>query len=314
MSKKVIFLDKTHPVLWEKLTLQGFVCEDASELSREEILKSIHAFDGLIVRSRIKIDRELLDSGGRLRWIGRSGVGLEHIDQEYAAQKNIRVLPSPEGSIDTVGEHTVGLLLCLLNNLARADREVRNGVWVREGNRGVELKGKTVGILGYGNMGASFARRLSGFGCRVLAYDKYKTGFGDAFAAEASEEDFFRESDIVSLHIPYSPENHFLVNDAWISRFHKPVWLINTSRGLVLRTADLVKHLEKGAVLGAALDVIEYEEMSFSKLDPDQLPAPFQYLRQAPNVVLSPHIAGWSDRSEYGHAMALVEKILSISP
>ncbi len=309
MVKKVIFLDKTHPVLWERLTREGFLCEDAAHLSREDILKIIHLFEGLVVRSRIRIDREFIDRAVQLRWIGRSGVGLEHIDLEYAAKKNILVLPSPEGSMDTVGEHTVGLLLCLLNHLARADREVRQGVWIREGNRGVELKGKTVGIVGYGNMGTSFARRLSGFGCRVLAYDKFKSNYGDDYAVETTEEDLFRESDIVSLHIPYSPENHYLVNDAWLGRFRKPVWLINTSRGLVLNTADLVKHLEAGTVSGVALDVIEYEEMSFSQLDPDQLPAPFQYLRQAPNVVLSPHIAGWSDRSEYGHATALMEKI-----
>lgn len=308
-EKKVIFLDKTHPVLQETLDRAGYHCTDASSLSRSEVLEVMPDFEGLIVRSRIRIDRELMERSPKLEFIGRSGVGLEHIDLDCAEERGIAVLPSPEGSRNTVGEHTIGLLLCLLNNLARADREVRKGEWIREGNRGVELQGLCVGIIGYGNMGTAFARRLSGFGCRVLAYDKFKDSWGDAHAEEAAMETLFELADVVSLHIPYSPGNRYLANAAWINRFRKNIWLVNTSRGMVLNTADLVDGLQSGKIRGAALDVIEYEEMSFAHLDPERLPAPFQYLRQAPNVVLSPHIAGWSDRSEYGHALALAEKI-----
>jgi D-3-phosphoglycerate dehydrogenase len=309
MSKKIMFIDKTHPVLWESLEAMGYSCDDYSGKDREAIIADLGSYVGLIVRSRVKLDREFLEHAGGLRFIGRSGVGLEHIDLEYAAEKGIAVLPSPEGSRDTVGEHTVGLLLCLLNNLARADHQVRQGQWIREGNRATELKGKTVGILGYGNMGTAFAQRLQGFGVNVIAYDKFKTNYGDENARAVDLASLQREADIISLHIPYLPENHYFVNDDFLTACAKPVFVINTARGLVLETAALVNHMKKGKVLGAALDVIEYEEMSFVHLDPKRQPEPFQYLLQSERVVLSPHIAGWSDASEKGHALSLVEKI-----
>lgn len=309
MREKVMFMDKTHPVLWKSLTTLGYDCRDYSDNNRREIAADLDQFAGLIVRSRIKLDEGLLRKASALRFIGRSGVGVEHIDLQYAAEKKIAVFPSPEGSRDTVGEHTVGLLLCLLNNLSRADRQIRNGQWIREGNRATELKGKTVGIIGYGNMGTAFAQRLQGFEVEVIAYDKFKTDYGNAHARAVDLETLQTQADIVSIHIPYSEENHYFVNDAFLEGFAKPIFLINTARGLVLETGALVRKLSNGKVLGAALDVIEYEEMSFLHLDPNRQPAPFQQLLASDRVLLTPHVAGWSDASERGHALALVEKI-----
>lgn len=304
-----MFIDKTHPVLWEALVAAGYDCVNYADKDRKQVLSDLAPYYGVIVRSRIKLDREFLDHAESLQFIGRSGVGLEHIDLEYAAEKGIAVLPSPEGSRDTVGEHTVGLMLCLLNNLARADRQVRDGQWIREGNRATELKGKTIGIIGYGNMGTAFAQRLQGFEVEVIAYDKFKTNYGDAHAEAVDLPELQARADLISLHIPYLPENHYFVNDAFLDAFAKPIFVINTARGLVLETAALVRKLQSGKVRGAALDVIEYEEMSFAHLDPNRQPEPFQYLLQAENIVLTPHVAGWSDASEKGHALSLVEKI-----
>ncbi len=308
-SGKIVLIDPPHPHLLEKLKAMGFDCHEHFRTPKAELTKIVGDYDGLIIRSRFSIDEAFLSEAGQLRFIARYGVGLEHIDVEAAARSGIAVFNSPEGSRDTVAEHTLGLLLMLMNHLHRADREVRAGSWRREANRGLEIKGKTVGILGYGNMGAAFARRLSGFGARVIAYDKYKEHYGDDFAQAVSLEELFRESDILSLHIPYTPQNHYFVDGPFLDRFHKPVFLINTARGLVLRTADLAARLQTGKVRGAALDVLEYEEPSFAQLEPDDLPAPFQYLRRAEQVVLTPHIAGWSAESKLGHARVLAEKI-----
>ncbi|MEZ5043688.1 MAG: NAD(P)-dependent oxidoreductase [Saprospiraceae bacterium] len=307
--RKIIFIDQTAPVLWERLQKRGYECLDYSEMDRVSLLGQVADCFGLVIRSRIKLDEDFLSHAKNLRFIARSGVGLEHIDLAYAEAQGIQVLPSPEGSRDTVGEHTIGLLLSLLNNLARADHQVRNGQWIREGNRGVELKGKTVGIIGYGNMGTAFAQRLQGFEVKVLAYDKFKSDYGDQYAEAVDLAKLQQEADIISLHIPFLPENRHFVNAAFLDAFRKPIFLVNTARGLVLHTADLVDALQSGKVLGAALDVLEYEEMSFSHLDLHNLPAPFQHLKTAGNVVLSPHIAGWSFESEPGHARALADKI-----
>ena len=262
-----------------------------------------------MVRSRLQVDQELLDAGGRLQFVARYGVGVEHIDLEYAAQRGIPVFTSPEGSRDTVGEHALGMLLMLMNYLSRADREVKNNQWRREPNRGTEIKGKTVGVLGYGNMGKAFAKRLQGFEAEVIVYDKYKEDYGDANASAVSLSELQARADIVSVHIPYEPANHHFVDADFIGNCAKPIYLVNTARGTVLNTADLVEGLKTGKVLGVALDVLEYEEMSFTKLDLASLPEPFQYLKQADNVVLSPHIAGWSHESKKGHALALAQKI-----
>lgn len=310
--KKILLLDRPHDVLVSQLNNKGFECHADFESSKEEIEKILPQFHGIVMRSRLTIDAQFIDAGTNLDFIAREGVGLEHIPVEYAEGKGVRILNSPEGSRDTVGEHAIGMLLMLMNNLSRADREVRNGEWNREPNRAVELMGKTVGVIGYGNMGSSFARRLSGFDVKVLAYDKFKSNYGDEYAEEASLERIFKEADVVSLHIPYLPENEHFVNNDFLNQFKNDIYVINTARGLVLNTADLVKHLKAGKVRGAALDVLEYEEQSFDRFKLDELPAPFKYLQNAPNVVLAPHIAGWSFESKKKHGEVLAEKILKL--
>ncbi|MEL6969192.1 MAG: NAD(P)-dependent oxidoreductase [Bacteroidota bacterium] len=305
----VLFLDPTEPILWERLSALGYDCQDLRQADQEEVFAHLPSATGVVIRSRFKVNKAFLDQGSQLAFVARSGVGTEHIDLEYAAERGIQVFTSPEGSRDTVGEHTLGLLLMLMNNLARADHQVRRGEWIRVGNRGYEIKGKTVGIIGYGNMGQAFAQRLQGFDCTVIAYDKYKDNYGNQFAEAVSLAELQSRADIVSLHIPYEAANHHLVDAAYLSGFTKPIWLVNTARGLVVKTADLVTALENGRVLGAALDVIEYEDQSFVHLDPKQQPPAFQTLLDLPNVVLNPHIAGWSYEAEEGHSRTLADKI-----
>ncbi len=304
-----MLIDAPHPVLIEGLGALGYQCDPHYEESAVELQARLPDYFGIVMRSRISIDPVFIDAADGLAFIAREGVGVEHIDVDYAERRGIRVLTSPEGSRNTVAEHAMGMLLMLMNHLSKADREVRAGEWRREDNRGVEIYGKTVGILGYGNMGTAFARRLQGFGCRVIAYDKYRENYGDAHAEAVSLEILFAESDILSVHIPFLASNHHFVDGAFLDRFRKPIYLVNTARGLVLNTADLVERLQNGKVRGAALDVLEYEESSFNRLQFDELPAPFQYLRHARNVVLSPHIAGWSFESKAGHGRVLVRKI-----
>lgn len=307
---KILILDPPHPYLLERFDQLKLSYDLMYKAPKDELMNVLGEYEGLVVRSRITLDKSFLEKGDKLKFIARYGVGLEHIDLKYAEAQNIAVFNSPEGSKDTVGEHALGMLIMLMNNLGRADREVRAGKWLREPNRGVEIKGKVVGILGYGNMGQSFAKRISGFEAeKVIAYDKFKTNYGDQYAEAVSLNTLFQESDILSIHIPYMPENHHFINKTFLEQFQKNIYLVNTARGTVLNTADLVEAMQAGKVLGAALDVIEYEEMSFVKLDLDQLPKPFQWLRQADNVVLAPHIAGWSMESKLGHAKVLAEKV-----
>ena len=306
----VFFLDKVLPVLADHLTAAGFNCIDYAETPRAEILTALPQCRGIVLRSRLNVDRELLDAAPQLRFVARWGVGTEHIDLDYARERGVTVFTSPEGSRDTVGEHTVGMLLMLLNHLGRADRQVRDGQWVRAANRGTELGGKTVGILGYGNMGRAFAQRLSGFGCRVIAYDKYRENYGDDYAKAVSLAQLQAEADILSLHIFYEG-NRYLVDAGYLAAFAKPIYLINTARGGIVKTEDLIAALESGQVRGAALDVIEYEDQSFVHLDPRTQPAPFQQLLAADNVILTPHIAGWSHEAEVGHGQTLADKIIA---
>lgn len=307
--KKILFIDPTEPELWMKLQALGYHCIDLKTADKATVFEALPQAFGVVVRSRLQLDRTFIDQAKQLAFIARSGVGVEHIDLDYAAKKNIKVMTSPEGSRDAVGEHTMGLLLMLMNNLARADRQVRQGQWIRGGNRGYEIKNKTVGIIGYGNMGKAFAKRLQGFGCEVIAYDKYKENYGDEYAAAVSLEELQSRADVISLHIYYIPENFHFINEGFINAFAKPIWIVNTARGLVLKTDDLVNALDSGKVLGAALDVNEYEDQSFAKFDPLNQPAPFQRLLEMQNVVLNPHIGGWTYESEAGHARVLAEKI-----
>lgn len=309
---KILFINQSHPVLTDYLEAHGYECVLNLTDDKATIEKNIQDYMGVVIRSRINIDKTFIDKATNLKFIGREGAGLEHIDVDYAESKGIKILSTPEGSRDAVGEHALGMLLGLIHHLSRADRQVRNGQWIREGNRGVEIKGKTVGIIGYGNMGQSFARKISGFEAKVLAYDKFKKNYGDRFAEKVSLEQLFAEADIISLHIPFLPENYHFVNDAFINCFQKNIYIVNTARGTVLNTADLVKNLKSGKVLGAALDVLEYEESTFQFMNLDHMPAPFEYLIQSDRVVLAPHIAGWSVESKKGHSSALAQKIIQL--
>ncbi|PPK86003.1 D-3-phosphoglycerate dehydrogenase [Neolewinella xylanilytica] len=311
----VLFLDRdAHPYLRERLQSEGHTVTVADTIDRSEALTRVGDYDGIMIRSRFDIDRELIDAAlPRLRFVARWGVGTDHIDLEYAKARGVKVFNSPEGSKHTVAEHTVGMLLMLLNHLGRADRQVRAGKWVRRGNVGTELQYLTVGLIGYGNMGQMTARRLSGFGCRVITHDKYRSDYGDDYAQSVSLEELQREADVVSLHL-FLEGNHGYANHQWFAAFRKPIYLINTARGLVVRTEDLVAAMQAGRVLGAALDVNEYEEQSFVQLQPDELPEAFQYLRNSDRTVLTPHIAGWSVEAEEGHARTLYRKITESFP
>ena len=311
----VAFLDQAaHPFLQQALEAEGHTVDDLRTCDRARVLERIGNYDGMMVRSRLNIDRELLDAASpRLRFVARWGVGTDHIDLDYARTLGITVFNSPEGSKHTVAEHTVGMLLMLLNHLGRADRQIRQGGWVRRGNVGTELGHLTVGLIGYGNMGQMTARRLSGFGCTVLAHDKYRSDYGDAFATAVSLKELQQRADVASLHI-FLEGNHHYVNRQWIAAFAKPFYLVNTARGKAVDTAALVEGMQSGKVLGAALDVHEYEEQSFVHLDPAAQPAPFQYLRESERTVLTPHIAGWSEEAEEGHARTLFAKITSAFP
>lgn len=309
----ILFIDSNYSSLHETLLAAGHRCDLQYTWTQAEICNHLHEYDGVVIRSRIKFTKAIIDQGSRLKFIARAGAGMENIDVEYARSKGIHCLSAPEGNKDAVAEHAVGMLLSLFNHLNRADKEVREGKWIREGNRGIELMGKTVGIIGYGNMGSAFAQRLAGFGVRVLVYDKYKKGFGSSSIIECEMEQLYREADIISLHTPITDETHYLINDTFVQSFSKNIYIINTARGKSLHTADLVKNLESGKVLGACLDVLEYEAVSFENLDAKETPAPFQYLIQSDKVVLSPHIAGWTKESNEKIARILAEKILQLA-
>lgn len=311
MKPKVLFIDTVHPLIRECLEQNGYQCDWQPGLGYDHYLGIIGEYTGIIIRSGITLDQRILEKATRLSFIARLGSGLENIDVEFARTKGIQCINSPEGNRDAVGEHALGMLLALMNRLLIADREVRMGVWKREENRGTEIKGKTVAIIGYGNMGSAFAQRLGGFGCRVIAFDKYKQGFGNAEVQEATMDQVFAEADIVSLHVPLTEETRYLADSSFFHKFSKPIVLINTSRGPVVNTLDLVMALKTGHVTGAALDVIEYEESSFETLRKEQLPEPFQTLISSDQVILSPHIAGWTHESKIRLAEVLVRKILA---
>jgi len=310
--KKVLFVDTTHPHLVEGLEAAGFQCDAFPGYNREDYLNIISEYEGVIIRSKIKLDEEILLKADNLKFIGRVGAGMENIDVDFAESRGIKCLNAPEGNRGAVGEQAVGMLLMLLNHLRRADAEVRKGIWIREGNRGLELEGKTVGIIGYGNTGGSFARKLSGFDVNVLAYDKYKSDYSDAYVRESTMEELYEACDIVSLHLPLTDETRFLVNDEFIRKFKKPFFLLNTARGKIVKTNDLVQNLKSGKVCGACLDVLEYEGLSFEQLDKNQLPQAFAELVEMDEVVLSPHIAGWTHESNWKLANTLVEKIKAL--
>jgi D-3-phosphoglycerate dehydrogenase / 2-oxoglutarate reductase len=310
IGKKILFIDKTHDVLKEELTTLGFNCDYFPDYTRNDYENCIKEYFGVIIRSKIKFDKVMLDKAINLRFIGRVGSGLESIDVEYAQKRGVICLNSPEGNRDAVGEHAIGMLLALTNKICKADSEYRKGIWEREGNRGIEIKGKTIGIIGYGNTGSAFARKLKGFEAKVIAYDKYKEDFSDENILEVKLEKLFEEADFLSLHVPLTEETTYMVDDKFLNKFKKDIYILNTSRGCVIKTDDLVKNLQTKKVLGAALDVIEYEDTSFEKLEPGKWKQDaFRYLIKAENVILTPHIAGWTEESKYKLAIVLVEKI-----
>lgn len=307
---KVAFIDIVHPVLEEVLTKNGFECIDCSKTSPQDLEKTIYNYGGIVIRSRFRMDESFLKHATQLKFIARSGAGMENIDLEYCASRGIKCYNSPEGNADAVGEHAIGMLLGLFNNLIRSDAEVRKGIWDREGNRGYELQGKTIGIIGYGNMGISMAKKLTGFECEILAHDKYKTSFSENGVKESSLEEIYQKANIISLHLPLTEETKYYFNESFIDKMQKPFYLINTARGKNVNTSDLVKGLQSGKILGACLDVLEYELASFEKLEADQLPEPFQYLVKSDKVILSPHVAGWTFESYRKLSTFLAEKIL----
>jgi D-3-phosphoglycerate dehydrogenase len=309
---KILHIDSNHPLLWEQLEQAGFQNEADFTSSKTEIEAKIQDYHGIVIRSRFKIDKAFIDKASKLKFIARVGAGLESIDCDYAISKNIQLIAAPEGNRNAVGEHTIGMLLSLMNKLNRADKLVREGKWIREGNRGYELEGKTVGIIGYGNMGKSFAKKLKGFDVDVLCYD-IQDNVADENAKQVSIKELQAKSDVLSLHIPWTPETDKLLNTEFINRFAKPFWFINTSRGKNVVTDDLVAALETGKILGAGLDVLEYEKLSFENLfiETERLKA-FDYLLQAENVLLTPHIAGWTYESHEKLAQVIVDKIIKL--
>lgn len=304
----ILHLDSNHPLLIRELNALGFTNTLDFSASKEEIEKTIHKYDGIIIRSRFKIDAAFLDKATTLKFIGRVGAGLENIDCDYAQKKGISLIAAPEGNRNAVGEHSLALLLSLFNKLNKADREVRNGKWLREENRGIELDGKTVGLIGYGNMGKSFAKKLRGFDVTVLCYD-IKPDVGDENATQVSLQELQQRCDVLSLHTPETPLTTKMVNTKFIRGFAKPFWFINTARGKSVVTEDLALALKNGAVLGAGLDVLEYEKASFESLFSSHIPEAFQYLIASENVILSPHVAGWTVESKERLAQTIVDKI-----
>lgn len=306
--KKILHIDYNHPLLAETLAAAGFENIFAYESSRSEVEAMLNGVHGIVLRSRFPIDATFLDKATSLEFIARVGAGLENIDTVYAAQKNIALFAAPEGNRNAVSEHALGMLLSLMNRLKIADAQVRNGVWLREENRGFEVDGKTIGILGYGNMGKAFAKKLRGFDCEVLFYD-ILSGIGDANAKQVGLEELQQRSEVLSVHLPYTPQTHYFVNEDFISGFAKPFWLINTARGKNVDTAALVSALESGKILGAGLDVLEYEKSSFEALD--DIPGPLAYLFQSEKVLLSPHIGGWTHESHEKLAQTIASKIVA---
>ena len=308
---KILHIDSNHPLLWEQLEQAGFQNEADFTSSKEEIEAKIENYQGIVIRSRFKIDQSFIDKATNLQFIARVGAGLESIDCEYAMQRGIHLIAAPEGNANAVGEQALGMLLSLFNQLNKANNEVKSGQWIREGNRGHELEGKTIGIIGYGNMGKSFAKKLRGFDVTGLCYD-ILPNVGDENATQVSLATLQEQADIISLHTPWTPQTDKMINSDFINQFKKSFWFINTARGNSVVTEDLVEALKAGKIQGAGLDVLEYEKGSFETLFEGEKPAAFAYLLQADNVLLTPHIAGWTVESHQKLAQTIVDKIKAL--
>ena len=307
--KKVLITDSVHEYLINGLSGLNYICDLKEGIGVDTVLSIIEDYTGIIINSRIIIDKAFINKAKNLKFLGRTGSGMEIVDLEYAAQKGIRCISSPEGNCNAVAEHALGLLLAMFNNIIKGNLEVKSEIWQREQNRGAELEGKTIGIVGYGHTGSAFAKKLRGFDVEVMAFDKYKKGFNNTFVKEASFKDILNHADVLSLHLPLTKETLCMFNKEVIESFKKPFYLINTSRGKVVNTFDLIDGLESKKVIGAALDVLENEKFeNFSESDQ----AWFLKLKSNPNVTLTPHIAGWSRESKLKMAQVLLEKISAI--
>ncbi|WP_088324344.1 NAD(P)-dependent oxidoreductase [Polaribacter tangerinus] len=307
---KILHLDVNHPLLINQLTNAGFTNDEDYTSSKEDVIKKINLYDGIVIRSRFSIDQEFIKKASRLKFIARVGAGLENIDCDFASSKNIALIAAPEGNRNAVGEHSLAMLLSLFNKLNKADKEVKEGTWLREENRGLELDGNTIGLIGYGNMGKSFAKKLRGFDVKVLCYD-IKPNVGDENATQVSLKKLQEEATIVSLHTPETPLTKKMIHTEFIRKFKNNIWLVNTARGSAVVTNDLVLALKEGKIKGAGLDVLEYENSSFENLfTSNDLPHAFEYLIRSDNVILTPHIAGWTIESKEKLAQTIVDKII----
>ncbi len=308
---KINFIDQVHPVLSTRLTAAGHTCEDLSERTGEDLLAQLWDSEGLVVRSRLMIDEGVLARAPKLRFIARAGAGMENIDKDACGRRGIRLYNSPEGNRDAVAEHAMGMLLSLMNHLPKADREVRHGTWDRISNAGNELAGSTVGIIGYGRMGTAFAQRLQGFDVKVLAHDKYLQGFGTGQVEEVALDELLERSDVISLHLPLTPETEQYANAAFFARIAKPVWFINTARGPLTHTGALLDAIDAGKVRGACLDVLEFEERSLAGLQQGHRNGTLARLNACHKVLLSPHVAGITEESYFKLANILADKVLN---
>ena len=304
MKGKILIVDDLHPVFKSRAEQLGYEVDELPKITRAETLAVIANYDGITVRTKFKIDQEVMEAGVKLKFVARAGAGLDNIDEAYAKERGIQLINAPEGNRDAVGEHAIGMLLSLINNHRKADIEIRNGIWDREGNRGWELKGKTVGIIGYGFMGSSLARKLSGFEVKVIAYDKYKTGFSDAYAQECSMEEIVKHSDVLSLHVPLTSETRQMVNEEYFYHFKKNIFFINTARGEIVNTKAVLAGLKSGKIMGAGLDVLEAEK--FPNLAEQDW---YNELKEVQNVVLTPHVGGWTFDSYRKISEVLADKL-----
>jgi D-3-phosphoglycerate dehydrogenase / 2-oxoglutarate reductase len=308
--KKILIVDKMHASIESMLIEAGFIPDYRPKINRQEILEIIDQYEGIIIRSKTDVDRELIDKGVKLEFVGRAGAGIDKVDYPYLISKNVELINAPEGNRDAVGEHAIGVILCILNKIKQADTEVRNGVWDREANRGWELKSRTVGIYGYGFMGACISKKLAGFGCNVIAYDKYKTDFSNNIVTQVDLESFQNETEILSIHVPLTHETNQLFDHNFLSKFKNLKVIINTARGEVLNLKAVVELLRSKSLIGAGLDVLENEKID--KLSQDEQSI-FNELKSFPNVILTPHVAGWTYESYERINTVLVKKMLELT-
>lgn len=309
----IVVLDEVHEILYHIFEQQHCRIIDASKMSVDEAMASMHTAEIIIIRSRFKIDKAVIDACKHLKIIGRVGSGLENIDVQYAQSKNITCINSPEGNKDAVAEHILGMILMLLNSLKRADAEVRSGIWDRKNNWGHEIGGKTFAIIGYGNNGAALAKKLSGFECNILVYDKFKNNITDKHVKQVDMQTIFETADFVSLHVPLTSDTIYMADEKFFETFKKPIYFINAARGKCVNTKDLAAYINTGKIRGACIDVIEYEGVTFEEMKHTKNES-FKFLCDSNKVILSPHIAGWTYESYYKMSKIIAEKIISVLP